>query len=538
MEEALLQNTLNKSLLPMAVINTNGTLIWISTHLSTLTKGEIKSGSNAGDINIKELFFVDINRQKLKEAIASKHCQTLFYNSMKTRGKDLTIHLGEVTFEHRVMVLSQQYGDHRILDNQETDALTGLLNRSVFEKFLNDPMEIDTSLDCSIILIDLDRFKRINDTLGHPIGDKLLKLVADRFRRLLRPNDILIRIGGDEFVLMIRDKIDDQTLISLAERIITSASKTFILQSHQIDIGASIGIATLNDTYRHFKELYRHADLALYASKRNGGSQASIFTTDLEVQAQYRRSIEIGLRRALLKNEFRIAYQCQIDVSSKKVTGLDTILQWYSELLGKVDTKTFYPIAKDIGELNKIGYWVFEQAMKDTEGLLAASLLSFNVTASQLLDPDFVTRFSALLSKYKMKPNSVELIITEKSFLEIRACEVVKSLSSLGVMIAICDPSTGYESLRFLKRMPISRMRVDRQFTHAIDKNSESLEAIKAISDIGEMLCIPVVAQDVKSESELLKLKKDGCDNIEGFFSSPLLNVQQLRGVLNRDNKP
>ena len=388
------------------------------------------------------------------------------------------------------------------------------------------------------MLIDLDRFKRINDTLGHPIGDKLLKVVAKRFRKLLRPNDILIRIGGDEFALIINDKINEHASLSLAERIITSASKTFILQSHQIDIGASIGIAIANDTYTHYRELYRHADLALYSSKNNGGSQASIFTADLEVCAQYRRAIEIGLRRGLLKNEFRITYQSQVDVSSNQVAGLDAILEWHSKELGKVDPKKFYLIAEDIGEINKIGYWVFEQAMKETQDLGAVSLLSFNVTAGQLLDPEFVPRLTQLLSTYQMQPQSVELIIPEKAFLDKLACEAAKSLSSIGVMIAISDPSTGYESLRFFKKMPISRMRVHRRFTHADDKNSESLEAIKAISDIGEMLGIPVVAQDVKNVDELSILKENGCQNIEGFFSSPLLNVGQLRSLLTSKTTP
>lgn len=531
MKTETFQNTVNKSQLAMAVLNSKGDLTWVSEHFSTLTQCKSDAKNNASDINFSKLFLVEISRKDFKQVVASKQSQTLYYEATTPNGLGLTIHLGEVTSEHRIMVLSKDHGNDKILCDVETDALTGILNRSVFEKFLNDPIAKGAKLNCSIMLIDLDRFKRINDTLGHPIGDKLLKVVAKRFRKLLRPNDVLIRIGGDEFALIIKDAIDVHASFSLAERIITSASKTFILQSYQIDIGASVGIALTNNTYSNYRELYRHADLALYSAKNNGGSQASVFTPDLEAYAQYRRAIEVGLRRGLLKNEFRIAYQAQVDVTSKKVVGLDAILEWHSENLGKVDTKKFYPIAEDIGEINKIGYWVFEQAMKETQSLAAVSPLSFNVVAGQLLDSEFVSRFKHLLSIYKMRPQSVELIIPEKAFLDVFACETVRLLSSFGVMIAISDPSTGYESLRFLKRMPISRMRVHREFTHSDEKNTKSLEAIKAISDIGEMLGIPVVAQDVKTEDELSQLKENGCQNIKGFFSSPLLNAEQLRSL-------
>jgi diguanylate cyclase (GGDEF)-like protein len=529
MEIGLLENVLNNSQLAMAIIDRNGDITWGSEHFHSLIKYKVKISSNLADVDIDGLFFVTSNQQQLKQALLVKHCQTIFYKSMKLNGLGLAIQLGRLTSEHRIVVFSRQYDIPKVYSELETDSLTGLLNRSVFEKFLKTSKGVNGKLGFSIMLIDLDRFKRINDTLGHPIGDKLLKLVANRFQKLLRPDDTFIRIGGDEFALIISDKIEEDALLSLAKRIITSACKTFILQSHQIDIGASVGIAIVNSSYSNFSELYRHADLALYASKSHGGSRASVFTTDLEVRSQYRRSLETGLRRGLLKNEFRIVYQSQIDVSSKRMLGLDAMLEWHSEELGKVDAKNFYPIAENIGEMNKIGYWAFEQAFKETMGLLNPYILSFIVTVGQLSDADFVTRMNQLLINYKIKPSIVELIIPEKAFLEVLARDTIKTLSSLGILISLNDPNTGYESLRFLKRLPISRMRVNREYTNLNDLKVNSLEMIKPISDIGEMLGIPVVAKDINTENELLKLKNRGDINISGFYSSPALSVEQLK---------
>ena len=532
MEIALLENALNNSQLAIAVTDINGDLTWVSEHFHLLIKYQVKIRSNVADIDIDGLFVVTSNQQQLRQALSAKHCQTMFYKSAKSNGLGLTIHLGGLTSGHRIVIFSLQYDTPKIYSELETDSLTGLLNRSVFEKFLKTPKGVNGKLGYSIMLIDLDRFKRINDTLGHPIGDKLLKLVANRFQKLLRPDDTFIRIGGDEFALIVSDKIQEDALISLAQRIITSACKTFILQSHQIDIGASVGIAIVNDSYSNLDDLYRHADLALYASKSHGGSQVSVFTTDLEVRSQYRRTLEIGLRRGLLKNEFRIVYQSQIDVSSKKISGLEAILEWHSDELGKVDAKNFYPIAEDIGEINKIGYWVIEQAIKETKCLLNPFTLSFVVTAGQLSDANFVTRINQLLIDYKIKPSIVELIVPEKAFLDVLARDAVKALSSLGILISINDPNTGYESLRFLKKLPISSMRVNREFTNVNDKKGDSLEMIKSISDIGEMLGIPVVAKDINTENELLKLKSSGGINISGSYSSPLLSVEELKDSL------
>lgn len=537
MDSAILENAVKKSQLAIAFLNAKGTITWVSEHFSALTKINAEADSNAGDIDIAELFFVNINCQEFKTAITTQHSQTIFCQPTRLNGLGLSIHLGELTAEHRIMVLSAHNDNAKKLIELETDALTGLLNRSVFEDFLNAPIILNGQLDCSIMLIDLDRFKQINDTLGHPVGDKLLKLVANRFRKLLRPDDRLIRIGGDEFALIFSHKMTEDTLVSLAKRIIASVSKTFILQRHQINIGASIGIAMVDDSYSNYKELYRHADLALYASKSIGGSKVSVFTADLEVRAQYRRVIENGLRRGLVKKEFRVVYQPQVSVTTKKVVSIDAIVEWHNDELGKVDTIDFYPVAKDIGEINKITFWLFEQAFKETKTLLNTAILSFNLLGGELLAANFVACFNELLSKYKIKPTHVELIIPEQEFLDVRGREIANALSSLGILIALSDPITGYESLRFLKRLPISRMRVHREFIYASDKSSGSLEMIRTIANIGEMLGIPVVAQDVTTADELSNLKADGCPNIEGFFSSPLLNVKQLRNIFTPHNK-
>ena len=529
MDSTILENAVKKSQLAIAFLNAKGTITWVSEHFSTLTKINAEEDNNAGDIDIADLFFVDINCQEFKTAITAQHSQTIFCQPTRLNGLGLSIHLGELTAEHRIMVLSAHHDNAKKLIELETDALTGLLNRSVFEDFLNTPITLNGQLDYSIMLVDLDRFKQVNDTLGHPVGDKLLKLVANRFRKLLCPDDRLIRIGGDEFALIFSNKMTEDSLVSLAERIIASVSKTFILQMHQINIGASIGIAMVDDSYSNYKELYRHADLALYASKSNGGSKVSLFTTDLEVSAQYRRVIENGLRRGLVKKEFRVVYQPQVNVTSNKVVSIDAIVEWHSDELGKVDTIDFYPVAKDIGEINKITFWVFEQAFKETKTLLNTAILSFNLLGGELLATNFVACFNELLLKYKIKPTHVELIIPEQEFLDVRGREAANALSLLGILISISDSITGYESLRFLKRLPISRMWVHRKFIYASDKSSDSLEMIRTIANIGEMLGIPVVAQDVKTADELSKLKDDGCPNIEGFSPSPLLNVKQLR---------
>lgn len=534
MKRDLILEALDASHFAIAFVDTNEHIVWAnSIFFQTLSCRNNLTSSDHITTLIKPMLSSS-GFQELLESIQSDQARTLYCTSTKQNSLDLSIQIGAVVSEHRTITFLQHNADSATVNQLEVDPLTGLGNRLMLERFIDAPLRNRDHTNPSIMIVDLDRFKRVNDTLGHPIGDKLLKLVANRFRKLIRPADHLMRLSGDEFILVIREKIELCDLVALAKRFIVSACKTFIIQSQQIDISASVGIAVACDFYKDWHELYRHADLALYESKKLGCSQISVFTPEIEQRAQYRRAMEICLRRALIKNELYLMYLPQIDVATKKLTGFEGILHWHSAKLGHVTPESFLPIAEEIGEINKIGYWLLDKSMNEMKYWQLKYTLSLSMMLTQLNDRDFSSHFDTLLLKHDLSANQIELIVPEKALLDKNTQDTIKSLSNLGVRIALESPTVGYHSLCNLKSFPISRLRVHHDLLN--DSNSKITDTIDIISNISDILGIPIVAQGIKSEDEFCCLKRSGLSKLQGIYSNSILNTDQVREMLDRIN--
>ena len=525
--EALTLSSLN-----IAIINSLNNITWASQSFLDLVndKKELTQATNLLDAT--QTLFSDLAQEKLASAIASAKTKAISCVCNNPSIKNVLVYLGDIVEEHRVVTIIPQSITNQIRNNDEVDPLTGLGNRKMFERVLSSDFSIDKT---AIIMIDLDHFKRINDTLGHVVGDKLLKLVSNRFVKLIRPNDNFIRLGGDEFVVIINDNVQLSRLKSLAQRFVVAASKTFVIQSQQINIGASVGIAVSDSSYKHSDELYRHADLALYESKQLGRSRLSVFNVELEQRAQYRRAIEIGLRRGLVKKEFSVLFIPQIDVITNDLSGFEAVLKWRSQELGLVEPQKFIPIAEDIGEINTIGQWSLEQAIQQAKSWPSHFTLSFSITLIQILEDDFFAFLTMLVEKHTFEASNLEIMLSEQTLMEQKAHKNIKILAASGFKIALDDPIARYESLRHLSTLPISRMRVHQDFAGHDDIIKD--KTIKSIMDIGQMLGIPVVAQGINNKADFWQLKKHGFPDLQGFFTNTPLSVEEANALVSNTQK-
>jgi diguanylate cyclase (GGDEF)-like protein len=337
---------------------------------------------------------------------------TLQYKDSAT-GAGLSLHIGQCLHARRLVVVNVQEAPKETVGPLECDPLTGLGNRAMFERLIKAPLLSQAAEDAAIMIIDLDDFKRINDTLGHPIGDKLLKLVAKRFRKVFRKDDTLIRLGGDEFIVLFSNNPSMASLEALGERIVQSASKFFIVDGNQIKIGASVGLAAANEDCSTWQDVYRHADLALYEAKHAGKSMVCAFSTEIEEAALRRRSLEMGLRSALVRKELAILYQPQIDIRSNTITGFEALLRWEHESLGQIRPDVFISIAEDIGEIHRIGSWVLKAACTEAANWPEAFKISVNVSPRQLIRPGFVDEVAQTLEETGLSADRLELEISE-----------------------------------------------------------------------------------------------------------------------------
>lgn len=520
-QQALLLNELLKqSILAVAMVTKDGQILFKSQGFDAIF-GNHRQPKPDGPIEtlISELLICDEN--KLRACLnAEENSQTLCQHKY-----DQTPYL--LTISHAVKeckLISFQPASTTKLPSrpEEADTLTGLGNRARFERLIQNPISLQNGDQAAMMIIDLDEFKRINDTLGHPVGDKLLKLVAKRFKKIFRKDDQLIRLGGDEFLAIFQDQNTLDSLIKLGERIVNAAGKSFIINGHQIDIGASVGIALAQPECTKWDQVYRQADLALYHTKRNGKGSVSFYSAEIEEQTLMQRAIEIGLKRALLKQEMFLTYQPQIDVKSQAITGFEALLRWDSGELGLVEPDRFIAVAEDIGEIQNIGRWVLETACAEAKNWPDHLMVCVNVSPKQLMAGSFIHDIERILDKENLHPSRLELEISEEVLFEPGADAVVEKLFSLGVRVALDDTGTGCNSLRQLKNIRFSRLKVDRSFVHVEGQESPS-DMVKTVLEIGKVLGVPVVVEGVETTAEFQSLKDDGCSAMQGYlFSRPL----------------
>ena len=418
------------------------------------------------------------------------------------------------------------------------DPLTELPNRVLFQKSLSDALarRARKGDQLAVHFIDLDRFKTVNDTLGHPLGDALLRVAAERLRGCVREGDTVARLGGDEFAV-VQSGLDDMTgATRLASRIVEAMSAPFDLQGHQVVIGASVGVAAAPSDGEDADELLKKADMALYRAKGDGRGAFHFFERAMDEQLQARRALELDLRRALQAGEFELFYQPLYHLGDERVTGCEALLRWRHPDRGMVSPADFIPLAEEIGLIVPLGDWVLRTACAEAARWPEHVRLAVNLSPAQFRDRGLVRTVVSALAASGLAAERLELEITESVLLQDSQANMtmLHDLKALGVRISMDDFGTGYSSLSYLRSFPFDKIKIDQTFVRDILDDSDAMAIIKAVLDLGASMGVVTTAEGVETQEQLDALRGQGCAEIQGYFISrpaPAADIARLLGV-------
>jgi len=411
------------------------------------------------------------------------------------------------------------------------DILTGLPNRQLFTDRLNQAIKYSGrhSRRLALFLLDLDRFKNINDTLGHSIGDKILQMTAERLSKYIRQTDTLARLGGDEFTIVVQDINEDFDAILVAEKVVKAFQDPLNVEGHELFITPSIGISVFPNDGNTSDELTKHADTAMYRAKELGGNGFQFFAADMSDPVRWNLTVENALRRAIEQESIQILYQPQFDLRSGNIIGLEALARWHHKGPEETPPETFIKVAEDTGLIHRMGDQIIESACRQAvqranEGYNNLRV-AINISPLQLKQADFPERLRRIIDKYGISPKMIELEITESSLMENAGImeNLINLLSVQGFKIAVDDFGTGYSSLSYLKRLSIDRIKIDSSFIQEIPGNNNDAAICRAIISMAHNLKLRVIAEGVESEAQMEFLRQERCDEVQGFiYSQPV----------------
>ncbi|MEB0139822.1 MULTISPECIES: putative bifunctional diguanylate cyclase/phosphodiesterase [unclassified Undibacterium] len=422
------------------------------------------------------------------------------------------------------------------------DALTNLPNRNLFKQLVDQSLQtaLRKQSNCAILFIDLNRFKPVNDMLGHQVGDALLIQVAQRFRASLRDQDMVTRLGSDEFAIALPEMNQHYHASLVAQKILSCLEQIFHIDGHELRIGASIGIAVYPDDGMDAEGLLQRADIAMYKAKRSAldasGSYA-FYNPSMNAHIAGKLFIEAGLRKALERQEFFLVYQPKLDVQSQTMTSVEALLRWHHPERGLISPVEFITIAEETGLILAVDAWVLERACQQAAQWQAEGVPPFRI-AVNLSAKEFTVglpaRVSAVLLKYQIAPQWLELEITESMLMHSTesVIAIMDDIVALGVSLALDDFGTGYSSLSYLKRFPITSLKIDRSFVQGIPGDSNDCAIASAIIKMAHQLKLKVVAEGVETPAQLAFLKAAGCDEVQGYLFARPLPPTQVAGLL------
>jgi len=437
-------------------------------------------------------------------------------------------------------ITEQRQQEARIQHLARHDVLTELPNRAQFlDEMAASEAAIERGEKAAVLCIDLDHFKSVNDTLGHTLGDKLLKQASARLWGTTRETDLLARLGGDEFSLLLRpiDKPGDAAAI--AERIVRTMSTPFMIDGHQIVIGASVGIAIAPEDGSTTDILMKNADLALYRAKSEGRSTYHFFEKDMDAQIQKRRMIEAGLRAARALNELRVVFQPLVGLKENRVTCLEALLRWRHD--GKdISPVEFIPIAEETGLIVTIGEWVLREACRAATTWPTPARVAVNLSPVQFKNKRLFETVHAILAETGLSPTRLELEITESLLLtdNEHTLQTLHRLRAIGIRISMDDFGTGYSSLSYLRAFPFDKIKIDRSFMRDLESRGDSLAIIKAVIGLGHSLGMSTTAEGVETQEQLDAVREQGCNEVQGFLFSPPLEPADVRALLSEEARP
>jgi diguanylate cyclase (GGDEF)-like protein len=408
------------------------------------------------------------------------------------------------------------------------DDLTGLPNRLLFSQAVSDAVKAGRRYghEFAVMFVDLDRFKIINDTLGHAAGDSLLTEVASRLKQCLRESDVVARLGGDEFIILLRDVSDGQQVATVARKILSTVVKPLTIHGQECRVTASIGISVFPSDAQDEESLTKNADAAMYAAKEEGRNNFRFHSRETKTQSIERLMLETSLRRALERNELVLYYQPKRDLRRGGISGVEALLRWQHPDLGLLLPSRFIPLAEETGLIVPIGKWVLETACTQnmawrSQGL-PAMRIAVNLSPRQFADADLLHDIRAALEKSGMRPELLELEITESMVMQNveRAVRVLEAIKRLGLTLAIDDFGTGYSSMSLVKKFPVDVLKIDRSFVREITNNSEDKAIADAIIALGQALDLTIVAEGVETAEQEAFLRAHNCDEIQGYLIS------------------
>ncbi|RRA49723.1 bifunctional diguanylate cyclase/phosphodiesterase [Acidipila sp. EB88] len=416
------------------------------------------------------------------------------------------------------------------------DVLTTLLNRAAFRDAVQAALRRDS---CSVLIyLDLDRFKPVNDTLGHLAGDKVLQVVAERIAAQLRKTDVGGRLGGDEFAILLVDCESDQDAAAASERLIREIERPISIDGLTVTIGASAGVAFAGGEPCTPEMLLHNADLALYAAKREKRGTYRRYEPGMDIEIAQHKALESDLRAALGRNEFSLHYQAVVHASSNAVTGYEALLRWNSPTRGQVLPADFIPYAEQHGLMVEIGDWVLNAACVEASRWPDTLSISINVSHAQLRSPDFVRRIDEVLARTGVSPGRLELDITETAIIsDLAAAQAtLEELRARDILIAVDDFGSAHSSLSLLRTLPITRMKIDRSFVQELGKTEQSLAIVRALTGLCQSLGLATTAEGVETEEQRRLLRCAGCQDLQGYLvgrpaSPPAFSSTEAVGV-------
>ncbi|MBM6618093.1 EAL domain-containing protein [Bacillus suaedaesalsae] len=438
-----------------------------------------------------------------------------------------------------VDITAHELANKKMKDLTEYDQLTGLYNRDkyaqVVERFIQEENE---NKQITILLIDLDDFKHINDTLGHSTGDQLLINVSNKLRELFLPDHDLFRLGGDEFVVLITHAITRDETINICQNIIQIIKEPISIGDHQLYTSASIGIAFYPEHATDSKFLLKQADLAMYRAKNEGKNNYFIYSKEMMDETIERIEMQKSLRHAVENQEFTLYYQPQIDVLTNDVVGVEALLRWYHPTKGFVSPLEFIPIAEETGMIQEIGEWVLRKACEQfsrwkVEGYEVP--ISVNLSAKQFKQVNLSVMIQDIIEETNMDPTCLTIEITESTSMEDVqfTISLLEELQNKGIEISIDDFGTGYSSLSYLQKLPINCLKIDRSFIQGIESRTNGIALVKTIIDLAENLNFSVIAEGVETIEQRDILSNLGCHKIQGFVYSKPITAEEIMSLMN-----
>jgi diguanylate cyclase (GGDEF)-like protein len=423
-------------------------------------------------------------------------------------------------------ITEQRKHEERIRHVARHDSLTDLPNRLMFRELMETAEKhITRGGSLTVLAIDLDHFKAVNDTLGHGVGDLVLREVAARLRTCCRDGDVVSRLGGDEFAILANRLEEVTDAAAIAARIIKHIGEPFEIDGHQISIGASIGISVAPGDGKTAEELLKNADLALYRAKDNGRAAYHFFEKGMDAALQQRRALELGLRHALTGGEFRLVFQPLFNLELGRVCCLEALLRWYSPDRGTIPPNEFIPIAEESGLIVPIGEWVLREACRAATAWPADVRVAVNLSTVQFRHRCLFDHVKTALTESGLEPHRLELEVTESLLLveSELTLQTLHRLRELGVSISMDDFGTGYSSLSYLRSFPFDKIKIDQSFVKDLSAKEDSRAIVTAVIGLGRSLGMSTTAEGVETEAQLDLVREQGCTEVQGFLFSPPL---------------